>query len=112
MRRVLAYFEYKSAWWMERETAEGRQVSLELAEGLQSYARSQARLQQDMASRFAMMWAPLRAGITVEELTWLEGLDGRANNEEDKDEMGGAETGSEEECIEEAEGEEDYLWDE
>ncbi|KIM73883.1 hypothetical protein PILCRDRAFT_80616, partial [Piloderma croceum F 1598] len=50
MRRVLAYFEYKSAWWMERETAEGHQVSLELAEGLQSYARSQAHLQQDMAS--------------------------------------------------------------
>ncbi|KIM73884.1 hypothetical protein PILCRDRAFT_92843 [Piloderma croceum F 1598] len=56
------------------------------------------------------MWAPLRAGIMVEELTRLEGLDGCANNEEDEDEMGGAETGSEEECIEEAEGSLTAIW--
>ena len=61
MRRVLVYFEYKSMWWEEREAGQGHQVSLEIAEGLRSYAQGQAQLQWDMASRFVTMWAPLRA---------------------------------------------------
>jgi hypothetical protein len=36
MRRVLAYFEYKAAWWVELEDVEGREVIAELAEGLHS----------------------------------------------------------------------------
>jgi hypothetical protein len=108
MRRVLAYFEYKARWWAERETAQGRQATPELTEGLLSYAQGQAKLQQDMASRFATIWAPLRVEITVEELILLDSVD----NEEDGDEMDGAETGSEEEFIEDAEGGEDYAWDE
>jgi hypothetical protein len=108
MRQVLAYFEYKSTWWEERKTGQGRQVSPEIAEGLLSYAQGQAQLQQDIASRFATMWAPLRAEITVEQLTRLETSD----NREDEDGMDGAETGSEEEFVEDAEGGEDYAWDE
>jgi hypothetical protein len=44
----------------------------------------------------------------VEQLTRLETSD----NMEDKDRMDGAETGSEEEFVEDAEGGEDYAWDE
>jgi hypothetical protein len=59
MRWVLAYFEYKSTWWEERETGQGHQVSPEIAEGLRFYAQCQAQLQQDIASQFLTMWAPL-----------------------------------------------------
>jgi hypothetical protein len=87
----LAYFEYKAARWMERETAQGRQASSQLTEGLQSHVRSQAQLQRDMASRFATMWAPLRSEIATEELTGLEGpvVDGKDANEMDEAEMDG-----------------------
>jgi hypothetical protein len=54
------------------------------------------------------MWAPLRAGIAVEQLARLE----TGDNREDEGVMGGAEAGSEEEFVEGAEGGEDYTWDE
>jgi hypothetical protein len=60
-----------------------------------------------MAGRFAIIWALLCATITVEELVELEG---HIDSKGDEDEMDGAETGSKEEYIEEAEGEE-YTWD-
>jgi hypothetical protein len=88
---ILTYFKYTAAWWMERETAQGRQASSQLTEGLQSHARSQAQLQRDMASRFATMWAPLRSEIAVEEVTGLEEpvVDGKDVDEMDEAEMDG-----------------------
>jgi hypothetical protein len=90
MRRVLAYFEYKAAWWVERGDAEGRETTPELAEGLRAYAEDQAQLQRDLGSKFAAKWEALRRdGVTEKELDRL------ATVMED-DELDGAETGSEE----------------
>jgi hypothetical protein len=59
MRRVLAYFEYKALWWIERGDAEGREVSPALAERLRAYAEGQAKLQRDLASKFNDKWSTL-----------------------------------------------------
>lgn len=92
MRRVIAYFHYKAAWWVERGNAEGRQVTPELAEGLLSFAEDQAQLQRDLASKFEAKWEYLRRdGITADDLE--EPV--RAVREQ-VDEVDGDETGSEE----------------
>jgi hypothetical protein len=91
MRRVLAYFEYKAAWWVERGDAEGRETTPELAEGLRAYAEDQAQLQRDLGSKYSAKWEALRRdGVTEKELDKL------ATVMED-DELDGAETESEEE---------------
>jgi hypothetical protein len=98
MRRVLAYFEYKAAWWVERGDAEGREVSPELAEGLRSYAEDQAQLQHNLASKFSAKWEALRLeGITREELDRLAGvMEASDQFVQEDDELDGVETGSEE----------------
>jgi hypothetical protein len=99
MRRVLAYFEHKAAWWVERGDAEGRKVSPELAEGLRSYSEDQAQLQRDLASNFSAKWEALRReGITQEELDRLARvMEASDQFVQEDDELDGAETGSEEE---------------
>jgi hypothetical protein len=47
--------------------------------------------------------------VTDEELT---GLENWVDNKHDEDEMGGAETGGEEDDVEEAKGRQDYACDE
>lgn len=76
MRRVLATFEYKARWWLERASeagnltnAKGNPVSPEAEEGLSAYAQRQAQLQRDIAKSFEDKWAPLREeGITIDQL--------------------------------------------
>jgi hypothetical protein len=93
MRRVLVYFEYKAAWWVERSGAEGREVTPQLAEGLRAYANSQAQLQRDIALKFQAKWEVLRRdGVTTEELDRLATV-----AQEGDDQLDGNETGSEEE---------------
>lgn len=57
---------------MKRGEYEGQIVSPALAEGLTAYAKDQAQILQDIASKFTDRWAILRRDdITNEE---LEGL--------------------------------------
>lgn len=60
MRRVLAYLEWKASWWEQRE--DSRSVrDRELAEGIASYAESQAALQRSLSYSFRSLWTtPLR----------------------------------------------------
>lgn len=109
MRRVLAYFDSKATWWTDRISAEERQVSPELSEGLRAYAESQAQLQRDLAEKFAAQWAPIRRDdITPDELRIMakEGVD-----EDEVDEADGNQTGSEEEDIEEVENGDAFAWE-
>jgi hypothetical protein len=55
MRRVLVFLEWKSNWWLQRQSLrEG--VARELGEGLMGYALEQADLQQHLASHFQEIW--------------------------------------------------------
>ncbi|KAL0957688.1 hypothetical protein HGRIS_001469 [Hohenbuehelia grisea] len=66
MRRVLAFFDSESRWWLEQR---GRRVGLpilfnshtggttpDLQEGLEAYAARQADIRQRMRNEFARMW--------------------------------------------------------
>ncbi|KAF8156253.1 hypothetical protein BJ912DRAFT_1070632 [Pholiota molesta] len=83
MRRVLAYLEWKATWWRARE--HGRDgITKDLMEGLASYSRSQARLQESLAAHFRRLWAsPLQEDIPPAD---LEGNSADSNVIIDEDE--------------------------
>ena len=70
MRRVLAFFEWKSVWWVEQgRRREGLEPSLE--SGVIAYAHKQATISLRMAARCATYWLPImkKCGINP---TWEE----------------------------------------
>ena len=58
MRQVLAYFEWKSSWWLEQAN---RRTSLEssVQSGVVAYAHKQSTLSLQMAARCAAHWLPV-----------------------------------------------------
>ena len=57
MRRTLAYCEWKSSWWRERENL--RSGSIEVIDGASAYARKQADMWTELSRSFADQWAPI-----------------------------------------------------
>ena len=55
MRRVLAFLEWKSEWWLERQSLRGG-VTPALAEGITAFAIGQANLQRSLATHFREIW--------------------------------------------------------
>jgi hypothetical protein len=66
LRRVLAYFSWKSSWWDDRATRRMVDNDPALVDGIQAYAYKQAALQTQMAERCASHWLPAlqQHGIT------------------------------------------------
>jgi hypothetical protein len=58
MRRVLAYFEWKSSWWLEQAN---RRTNLDssVKSGVVAYAHKQSTLSLRMAARCAAHWLPV-----------------------------------------------------
>jgi hypothetical protein len=59
MRRVIAFLEWKTTWWMDRQTMRGGvsdEVSRDLQEGLTAYAQGQADLQKSLREHFCTLW--------------------------------------------------------
>ena len=55
MRRVIAFLDWKTKWWMDRqETRTG--VKKDLLEGLRAYAEVQADLQVMLKENFCTIW--------------------------------------------------------
>lgn len=70
MQRVLAFFEWKSMWWLEQgKQREGLEPLLE--SGVVAYAHKQAAISLRMAARCAVYWLPImeKCGINP---TWQE----------------------------------------
>ncbi|KAH9885590.1 hypothetical protein C8Q73DRAFT_659447, partial [Cubamyces lactineus] len=57
MRRVLAYLEWKAAWW-RRQGASRQDVTLALRRGLRAYAEKQAGVLDGLRLHFASVWVP------------------------------------------------------
>ena len=55
MRRTLDFLKYKASWWEERAAARATALP-ELAEGLASYAASQAEVQMSLSTSFVRLW--------------------------------------------------------
>lgn len=67
MRRVIAYLEWKSTWWIEQAHQRG-DVRSDIASGLEAYADRQSSLMQSLARSFASLWYPLlrKTDISIE----------------------------------------------
>ena len=57
MRRVLKFFEWKSAWWLEQRHRCNNEHATVLS-GLAAYAEKQATIYCRLAAKFAGMWLP------------------------------------------------------
>lgn len=57
MRRVLAWFEWKAAWWLQRSGLRLDTPPL-LNAGLASFAAKQAGIYRSLGSKFAALWLP------------------------------------------------------
>ena len=57
MRRVIAWFEWKAAWW-ERQASLRQQVDSGILSGLGAYAHKQADIQRRLAEGCAGDWLP------------------------------------------------------
>ena len=55
MRRVLVFLEWKSDWWLQRQSLRVG-LPLELDEGLRAFSLGQADLQKGLASHFQEIW--------------------------------------------------------
>lgn len=58
MRRVLAYFEWKRGWWIERGGLRADEPSVRVRAGLQSYAEKQADIYDRLRTTFTNKWTP------------------------------------------------------
>lgn len=55
MRRVLAFLNWKSSWWLNRRNSRV-DITSDIVEGLQAYAETQADLQQSLKEHFCTIW--------------------------------------------------------
>ncbi|KAF9470158.1 hypothetical protein BDN70DRAFT_821700, partial [Pholiota conissans] len=84
MGRVLRFLEWKASWWRKRESMQTN-ATKDLQEGLASYARGQAGVQDSLAARFRSLWkAPLSDSIDAQN-ECATTVDGGYDNDSDDD---------------------------
>jgi hypothetical protein len=101
MRRVVAFLNWKTTWWMDRQSMRGGvsdAVSKDLHEGLTAYAEGQADLQKGLCEHFCMLWK-LPLGGNGDALHGGNGSDEEdgGDEEEDGDEAQGGDVSEEDE---------------
>ncbi|KAF9470387.1 hypothetical protein BDN70DRAFT_909531 [Pholiota conissans] len=87
MRRVLSFLEWKARWWRDRQSVQSV-AAKDLQDGLASYARRQAAVQDALAARFRSLWkAPLSSSVEAqnEGANTVDGGSGDDNNNDDDD---------------------------
>jgi hypothetical protein len=85
MRRVLAFLEWKSSWWLDRENLRV-DIPNDLAEGLKAYAQTQADLQQALKEHFCAIWqSPLADSDDISELDGNGEDNGHPDDDDDDD---------------------------
>ena len=57
MRRVLAFLEWKAAWWTKEGGRRDLDVRPDIADGIRAYAAKQAHVNRALAHSFKMRWA-------------------------------------------------------
>ena len=94
MRRVLAYFEWKSSWWLEQANRRsGLEASVQ--SGVMAYAHKQSTLSLRMAARCAAHWLPVMKnhgiipswGSKYQVRSSAVNQDGSISDSEDEDEV-------------------------
>ena len=85
MRRVLAFLEWKSSWWLDRINSRVN-ITGDLAEGLKACAQTQGDLQRALKEHFCAIWrSPLTDSDDISELDGNGEDDGHADDDDDDD---------------------------
>ena len=103
MRRVVAFLDWKAAWWMghwNMRGGVGDAIHKDLQEGLSAYAEGQADLQKSLCEHFCRLWG-LPLGGHGDHGNQLE-----EDDDDDEEDAGGEDEG--EEDGDKAEGEDLY----
>ena len=85
MRRVLAFLEWKSSWWLDRENLRV-DITNDLAEGLKAYAQTQSDLQRALKEHFCAIWqSPLTDSDDISEPDGSGEDNGHPDDDDDDD---------------------------
>jgi hypothetical protein len=86
IRRVLAFFAWKSSWWVDQAVRRKIEDDPALIDGIRAYAYKQASFQTRMAERCASHWLPVleEKGITP---CWKADFADRVGNSITQDEL-------------------------
>jgi len=96
MRRTIAFLDWKSRWWMDRQGARTDITSKELQEGLHAYTEIQADLQKMLKAEFHAIWKVLLSDSTASLEDNEDGDDDDGDDDDDDDDGDGDDDGSEE----------------
>ena len=70
MRRVVAFLEWKSGHWLEKQGARLTMAAPSIQSGLQAYARKQAAIHHNLAVSFSKLWRQTLVSYDLEH-SWL-----------------------------------------
>jgi len=70
MRRVVAFLEWKSGHWLEKQDTRSTTAAPSIQSGLQAYARKQAAIHHDLAVSFSKLWHQTLVSQDLEH-SWL-----------------------------------------
>ena len=85
MRRVIAFLDWKAAWWVDRQGARTDVTKTDLQEGLYAYAETQADLQKALAEEFCAIW---KVPLNDSPASFEEDVDDDDDDDDDGDEGG------------------------
>jgi len=71
MRRVIAFLEWRSAWWVERVGSRLGSVTADIQHGIDSYARKQASTYHELAVSLVNQWLPHLLTLEL-DIAWVK----------------------------------------
>jgi len=85
MRCVIAFLDWKAAWWVDRQGARTDVTSKDLQEGLYAYTETQADLQKALKEEFCAIW---KVSLDNSPASFEEDIDDDDEDDDDDDEGG------------------------
>ena len=85
MRRVIAFLDWKAAWWVDRRGARKDVTNKDLQEGLYAYAETQADLQKALEEEFRTIW---KVSLNDSPASLEDDIDDGDEDDDDDDEGG------------------------
>ena len=71
MRRIVAFLEWKSAWWIEKVGSRLGSVAADIQHGVDSYARRQSSVYHELAVTLGKQWIPCLVAFEL-DTSWTK----------------------------------------
>ena len=85
MHHVIAFLDWKAAWWVDRQGARKDVTNKDLQEGLYAYAETQADLQKALEEEFRAIW---KVSLNDSPMSLEDDIDDGDEDDGDDDEGG------------------------